>query len=108
MSQAPNLRAAGTHPWIYQRSPRFYPLTHGQPASPTTLGKEIANFSHRLERQYRQLKEAPLLGKFNGTVGNYNAHLAAYPGVDWPAIARAFVEGLGLEHNPYTTPDRTP
>ncbi|MGH8537063.1 MAG: adenylosuccinate lyase [Gammaproteobacteria bacterium] len=77
--------------------------THGQPASPTTLGKEIANFSHRLERQYRQLKETPLLGKFNGAVGNYNAHLAAYPGVDWPAIARAFVESLGLEHNPYTT-----
>ncbi len=77
--------------------------THGQPASPTTLGKEMANFAYRLRRQERQLRSAPILGKWNGAVGNYNAHLAAYPEVDWPALARAFVEGLGLEWNPYTT-----
>ena len=77
--------------------------THGQPASPTTLGKELANFAHRLRRQQVQLRTAPILGKWNGAVGNYNAHLAAYPELDWPALARDFVEGLGLEWNPYTT-----
>ncbi len=77
--------------------------THGQPASPTTLGKELANFVHRLRRQQHQLIETRLLGKFNGAVGNFNAHLIAYPGVDWPGIARSFVEGLGLDCNPYTT-----
>ena len=77
--------------------------THGQPASPTTLGKEMANFAYRLRRQHGQLRTAPILGKWNGAVGNYNAHLAAYPEVDWPALARDFVEGLGLEWNPYTT-----
>jgi adenylosuccinate lyase len=77
--------------------------THGQPASPTTLGKEMANFVHRLRRQHGQLGTAPILGKWNGAVGNYNAHLAAYPELDWPALARDFVEGLGLEWNPYTT-----
>ncbi|MGH8574944.1 MAG: lyase family protein, partial [Gammaproteobacteria bacterium] len=77
--------------------------THGQPASPTTLGKEMANFAYRLRRQHVQLRTAPILGKWNGAVGNYNAHLAAYPELDWPALARDFVEGLGLEWNPYTT-----
>jgi adenylosuccinate lyase len=77
--------------------------THGQPASPTTLGKELANFAYRLRRQQVQLRTAPILGKWNGAVGNYNAHLAAYPELDWPALARDFVEGLGLEWNPYTT-----
>jgi adenylosuccinate lyase len=77
--------------------------THGQPASPTTLGKEMANFAYRLRRQHGQLRTAPILGKWNGAVGNYNAHLAAYPELDWPALARDFVEGLGLEWNPYTT-----
>ncbi|MDQ3775459.1 MAG: adenylosuccinate lyase [Pseudomonadota bacterium] len=77
--------------------------THGQPASPTTLGKEMANFAYRLRRQHGQLRTAPILGKWNGAVGNYNAHLAAYPDVDWPALARDFVERLGLEWNPYTT-----
>ncbi len=77
--------------------------THGQPASPTTLGKEMANFAYRLRRQQVQLRTAPILGKWNGAVGNYNAHLAAYPELDWPALARDFVEGLGLEWNPYTT-----
>ena len=78
--------------------------THGQPASPTTLGKELANVVHRLERQLLQVAGVPLLGKINGAVGNYNAHLSAYPSVDWEANARAFVEkDLGLAWNPYTT-----
>ena len=77
--------------------------THGQPASPTTLGKEMANFAYRLRRARRQVADVPILGKINGAVGNYNAHLAAYPEVDWPAFARSFVEKLGLEWNPYTT-----
>lgn len=78
--------------------------THGQPASPTTLGKEIANVVYRLQRQRAQLGAVPLLGKINGAVGNYNAHLAAYPEIDWLAFARRFVsEDLGLEWNPYTT-----
>jgi adenylosuccinate lyase len=76
--------------------------THGQPATPTTLGKEMANFVHRLRRARAAVAEAPLLGKMNGAVGNYNAHLAAYPNVDWEAFARRVVEGLGIEFNPYT------
>jgi adenylosuccinate lyase len=76
--------------------------THGQPASPSTLGKEMANFVYRLHRQREQLAAQPLLGKLNGAVGNYNAHLAAYPALDWPAFARDFVESLGLTWNPYT------
>ncbi len=76
--------------------------THGQPASPTTLGKEMANVVARLRRQREQIARVPLLGKINGAVGNYNAHLAAYPEIDWPAFARDFVESLGLEWNPYT------
>jgi adenylosuccinate lyase len=77
--------------------------THGQPASPTTLGKELANHAYRLRRQRDQLRAATILGKWNGAVGNYNAHLAAYPEVDWLVLARDFVEGLGLSFNPYTT-----
>jgi adenylosuccinate lyase len=77
--------------------------THGQPASPSTVGKEIANFAFRLNRQREQLVAVSLLGKINGAVGNYNAHLAAYPDVDWPGLAREFVAGLGLEWNAYTT-----
>ncbi len=77
--------------------------THGQPASPTTLGKEMANVAYRLKRQQTQLATAPLLGKINGAVGNYNAHLAAYPELDWEDFARRFVtEDLGLGWNPYT------
>ncbi|MDG4555284.1 MAG: adenylosuccinate lyase [Candidatus Competibacter sp.] len=77
--------------------------THGQPASPTTLGKEMANVAYRLKRQRTQLAGAPLLGKINGAVGNYNAHLVAYPDVDWEEFARRFVsEDLGLDWNPYT------
>ncbi|MBT8446933.1 MAG: adenylosuccinate lyase [Gammaproteobacteria bacterium] len=77
--------------------------THGQTASPTTAGKEFANVAHRLQRQLDQLAAQPMLGKMNGAVGNYNAHFAAYPDVDWPALCSSFVESLGLEHNPLTT-----
>ena len=77
--------------------------THGQPASPTTLGKEMANIVHRLKRQREQLLSVPILGKINGAVGNYNAHLAAYPGVAWETVARDFVSDLGLAWNAYTT-----
>jgi adenylosuccinate lyase len=77
--------------------------THGQPASPTTLGKEIANVAYRLQRQGEQIAHIPIMGKFNGAVGNYNAHLAAYPNLDWENIAQQFVTQLGLEWNPYTT-----
>jgi adenylosuccinate lyase len=77
--------------------------THGQTASPTTVGKEMANVAARLRRQREQLAAVPVLGKINGAVGNYNAHLVAYPAIDWPAFAREFVCGLGLEFNPYTT-----
>jgi adenylosuccinate lyase len=77
--------------------------THGQPASPSTLGKEMANVAFRLQRQRDQLAAVPLLGKINGAVGNYNAHLSAYPGIDWQGLAQQFVEGLGLGWNPYTT-----
>ena len=77
--------------------------THGQTASPTTLGKEMANVVYRLQRQIGQLTSVPLLGKINGAVGNYNAHLATYPEIDWAANAKTFIEGLGLTFNPYTT-----
>ncbi|MET0718698.1 MAG: adenylosuccinate lyase [Pseudoxanthomonas sp.] len=77
--------------------------THGQTASPTTLGKEIANVVARLERQRRQIAAVELTGKINGAVGNYNAHVIAYPEVDWPAFAQAFIEKLGVVFNPYTT-----
>jgi len=76
--------------------------THGQPASPTTMGKEIANVVHRLRGQREAVVETAILGKINGAVGNYNAHLSAYPEVDWAAHARKFVESLGLVWNPYT------
>ncbi|AGA33236.1 Adenylosuccinate lyase [Thioalkalivibrio nitratireducens DSM 14787] len=77
--------------------------THGQPASPTTMGKELANVVTRLQRQLRQIESLPVLGKINGAVGNYNAHLVAYPEVDWPALATRVIKDLGLEPNPYTT-----
>ncbi len=77
--------------------------THGQTASPTTLGKEMANVVARLERQRRQIAAVELSGKINGAVGNYNAHVVSYPQVDWPSFAQRFVHGLGLEFNPYTT-----
>jgi len=77
--------------------------THGQPASPTTVGKEFANVVFRLERQIEGLKQVPILGKKNGAVGNYNAHLSAYSTIDWLTLSQNFIAGLGLEHNPYTT-----
>ncbi|KFZ29697.1 adenylosuccinate lyase [Pseudidiomarina atlantica] len=77
--------------------------THGQPATPTTMGKEMANVYVRLERQLKQISAVPLLGKINGAVGNYNAHLTAYPNVDWHQVAEQFVTGLGLSWNAYTT-----
>jgi adenylosuccinate lyase len=77
--------------------------THGQPASPTTLGKELINVAHRLVRARERIAGVKLTGKFNGAVGNYNAHLAAYPGVDWEKLARGLVEGFGLEFNAFTT-----
>ncbi|WGZ89906.1 MAG: adenylosuccinate lyase [Candidatus Thiocaldithrix dubininis] len=76
--------------------------THGQPASPTTLGKEMANVAYRLQRQYSQIQAAQYLGKINGAVGNYNAHLSAYPELDWQGTAQQFVESLDLTWNPYT------
>jgi adenylosuccinate lyase len=77
--------------------------THGQTASPTTLGKEVANVVHRLRRQIHSLSQVEILGKINGAVGNYNAHATAYPDLDWPRFASRFVASLGLAFNPYTT-----
>jgi adenylosuccinate lyase len=76
--------------------------THGQPASPTTLGKELANVVYRLRRQKQQIASVEILGKINGAVGNFNAHLSAYPQFDWEGFAQKFVTGLGLTYNPYT------
>jgi len=76
--------------------------THGQTASPTTMGKEWANVAYRMQRTVDQIASTPILGKINGAVGNYNAHLAAYPDLDWAAIAQGFVESLGITWNPYT------
>jgi adenylosuccinate lyase len=77
--------------------------THGQTASPTTLGKEFANVVARLDRTQKQFSSIEILGKFNGAVGNYNAHAIAYPDADWPQIAHRFIESLGIDPNPYTT-----
>ena len=77
--------------------------THGQAASPTTLGKELKNVAARCRRQLAQLGACEILGKFNGAVGNFNAHVSAYPTIDWPAATAQFVEGLGLTNNPWTT-----
>lgn len=76
--------------------------THGQPATPSTMGKELANTAYRLQRARARIAAVELLGKINGAVGNYNAHLAAYPGYDWEGFAKKFVESLGLTFNPYT------
>ncbi len=77
--------------------------THGQTATPTTLGKEMANVAYRMQRQIKALEAVDILGKINGAVGNYNAHMIAYPEVDWAIHAKNLVEGLGLQFNPYTT-----
>jgi len=77
--------------------------THGQPATPTTVGKEMANFVARCRTQLKHFNELPIQAKFNGAVGNYNAHRLCYPEVDWPTLTRQMLEQLGLEQNPYTT-----
>lgn len=77
--------------------------THGQPASPTTIGKEFANVHARLQNQYETFQSIKLLGKINGAVGNYNAHIAAYPNIDWENISKGMIESMGLHHNPLTT-----
>ena len=76
--------------------------THGQPASPSTLGKEMANVVYRLQRQHEQIASVKILGKINGAVGNYNAHLSAYPTINWEKVAKEFVTSLGIQWNPYT------
>jgi len=77
--------------------------THGQPATPSTVGKEMANVAYRMERQYLQLSQVDIMGKINGAVGNYNAHIVAYPAVDWHQFSEEFVTSLGVRWNPYTT-----
>ena len=102
----PEVRALGTAIAARAREFAAVPMlarTHGQTASPTTVGKELANTVTRLRRQLRHIEAVELTGKINGAVGNYNAHYAAYPELDWPDIARRFVTGLGLDWNPYTT-----
>jgi adenylosuccinate lyase len=92
--------------WAMAESTAAIPMpshTHGQPASPTTLGKELAVFAARWQRQIATIRAVPLLAKFNGAVGTYGAHTVAYPDVDWIALSRRFVEGLGLAWNPLTT-----
>ena len=82
-----------------------YPMlsrTHGQTASPTTVGKELANVVYRLRKQRNEVADVAILGKINGAVGNYNAHMVAYPEIDWPAFAKGFIESLGIQLNPYT------
>jgi adenylosuccinate lyase len=77
--------------------------THGQSATPTTVGKELANFVFRVNRQIKVIKDLRPLGKFNGAVGNFNAHIIVYPKLDWEKVAQDFVESLGVEYNPYST-----
>lgn len=96
------LSALVSHAQSYQSIPMMA-RTHGQPATPTTMGKEFANVAVRLDRQISALNQVQFLGKINGAVGNYNAHLAAYPQVDWHQVAEEFVTSLGLTWNPYTT-----
>ncbi len=118
LSYALMVRGAVTHVWLpaatavvdqlagMARDLREVPMlarTHGQPATPTTLGKELAVLAHRLRRQLRRIASAEFLGKLNGATGTFGAHLAAVPQADWPGISRAFVEGLGLTWNPLTT-----
>ncbi len=77
--------------------------THGQTASPTTLGKEMANFAYRLDRQIKQLEEVQIMGKFNGAVGNFNAHLSAYPEINWEKVSKSFIESLGINYASYSS-----
>ncbi len=102
----PSLRSVSKRVAELARNTAEVPMlsrTHGQTASPTTLGKELANVIYRLERQLKLFAAVPPLAKMNGAVGNFNAHLAAYPDVDWVAASKEFVESLGLAWNPYTT-----
>ena len=92
---------------IKEKSHEYYDIsmlshTHGQPATPTTVGKEFANFAYRMNKILNKIKQEKLSGKFNGTVGNYNSHNLAYPEIDWIKVSREFVESFGLEFNPYT------
>lgn len=87
---------------LYQKIP-LLTRTHGQPATPSTIGKEFANVVYRLERQFMQLGQVEILGKINGATGNYNAHIAAYPDIDWNKFSEEFVTSLDLTWNPYTT-----
>jgi adenylosuccinate lyase len=103
LAQAEKLVAAVTRMAETARDVPMLAHTHGQPASPTTVGKELAVFVGRWERQLRTIRGLEYLGKFNGAVGNFNAHVAAYPDAPWEEIARAFVESLGLTYNPLTT-----
>ncbi|QCO70820.1 adenylosuccinate lyase [Buchnera aphidicola] len=86
----------------YKKNP-LLSMTHGQPATPSTMGKEIANFYYRMKRQYVKLKKIEILGKINGSTGNYNAYLAAYPEINWHKISEEFVTSFGINWNPYTT-----
>ncbi|UDG81032.1 Adenylosuccinate lyase [Candidatus Hartigia pinicola] len=86
----------------YRRLP-LLSRTHGQPATPSTIGKEFANVAYRMERQYYQLEQVEILGKINGAVGNYNAHIAAYPEINWHEFSESFVTSLGVTWNPFTT-----
>jgi adenylosuccinate lyase len=102
----PQAEALAGEVWDLAERHRDLPMpshTHGQPASPTTLGKELAVFAARWRRQIEGVRGIRLLGKFNGAVGTFGAHAAAYPDVDWPALSRAFVERFGLDWNPLTT-----
>ncbi|MFP3019644.1 MAG: adenylosuccinate lyase [Arsenophonus sp.] len=87
----------------FYRSLPLLSRTHGQPATPTTVGKEFANVVYRMERQYQKLKKIEILGKINGSVGNYNAHLSAYPDINWHLFSEEFVTSLGIKWNPFTT-----
>lgn len=102
----PQARALTDEVWRLADQHKALPMpshTHGQPASPTTLGKELAVFAARWQRQIEGIENTRLLGKFNGAVGTFGAHAAAYPGVDWAAVSKGFVEGFGLAWNPLTT-----
>src|SRR5690606_10709225 len=88
---------------VAERATPMLARTHGQPATPTTFGKEIAVFVHRLERQIARIDAIEYLGKFSGATGTFSAHLAADPDADWPALSREFVTSLGLTWNPLTT-----
>ena len=102
----PHAEFSAAEVWRLAEEHRALPMpshTHGQVASQTTLGKELAVFAARLQRQIKTIRSTRLLVKFNGAVGTFGAHSAAYPDVDWPALSRRFVEGFGLEWNPLTT-----